>query len=354
MALNLFYLGMLGLVAADIPAHCLQEQSLGTWGLSLSNSTNDRSEIGFSGEVDSLRTKCSLAPGTNKLLLTLTPPNVAMDSEGNRGTWTMVYDQGFEVQINGKVYFQFSNYEADGNITTSYCGKSLPAFAWYHDAAAPGKEAKNWGCYTSRLITPHTQTQLSATRTHRMPTHQGIMLGTPLPDLWMRERPRAVIDERPDDLKYAGLPEAFDWEVKGYMAPIRDQLTCGSCYSFAGTAMLESRARIKSAKALADNMMLAPQSLVSCSSYTQQCEGGFAYLVAKFAQDFTIASNKCFPYEAGIVADMSDASLQPRYSKQCDDPAHHYRAYDAHYVGGYFGNCSEVSTRRGLTAGQLL
>jgi C1A family cysteine protease len=66
--------------------------------------------------------------------------------------------------------------------------------------------------------------------------------------MWMRERPKAVEDKRPDEERYAGLPDAFDWEVKGYVSPIRDQLTCGSCYTFSTTGMLESNARVRSAK----------------------------------------------------------------------------------------------------------
>eukprot|EP00966_Prymnesium_polylepis_P257063 5938184-Prymnesium_polylepis.1 len=41
---------------------------------------------------------------------------------------------------------------------------------------------------------------------------------------------------------------------------MRDQLTCGSCYAFAGTSMIAARARVKS-NALNDvNLMLSPQA----------------------------------------------------------------------------------------------
>uniref|UniRef100_A0A0P4WE72 Peptidase C1A papain C-terminal domain-containing protein n=1 Tax=Scylla olivacea TaxID=85551 RepID=A0A0P4WE72_SCYOL len=44
------------------------------------------------------------------------------------------------------------------------------------------------------------------------------------------------------------LPKNFDWrDVEGvnYVAPVRDQGGCGSCYVFASMAMIESRLRIK-------------------------------------------------------------------------------------------------------------
>lgn len=43
------------------------------------------------------------------------------------------------------------------------------------------------------------------------------------------------------------LPDNFDWrDVKGenYVAPVRDQGSCGSCFSFASMAQIESRIRI--------------------------------------------------------------------------------------------------------------
>ena len=38
-------------------------------------------------------------------------PSVAVDEFGNRGFWTMVYNQGFEVRVSGRSYFAFSLYE---------------------------------------------------------------------------------------------------------------------------------------------------------------------------------------------------------------------------------------------------
>ena len=51
--------------------------------------------------------------------------------------------------------------------------------------------------------------------------------------------------------------------------------------------------------------------MISCGSspaaagmgrYGQGCDGGFGYLVSKWAQDFTIASEPCFPYESGPIS----------------------------------------------------
>jgi len=42
--------------------------------------------------------------------ITLRFPNTVHDEFGNEGTWTMVYDQGFEVRVAGRSYFAFSKF----------------------------------------------------------------------------------------------------------------------------------------------------------------------------------------------------------------------------------------------------
>ena len=71
------------------------------------------------------------------------------------------------------------------------------------------------------------------------------------------------------------LPSSFDWRnVNGvnYVSPIRDQGQCGSCYAFGTMAMFEARSRIRSN--LSTGYILSTQDIVSCSEYSQGCEGG--------------------------------------------------------------------------------
>ena len=54
---------------------------------------------------------CRLGPIVTETQITLSYPNIAVDGDGNTGTWTMIYNQGFEVIIGGRSYFAFSYYE---------------------------------------------------------------------------------------------------------------------------------------------------------------------------------------------------------------------------------------------------
>lgn len=56
------------------------------------------------------------------------------------------------------------------------------------------------------------------------------------------------------------------------------------------------------------------------------CHGGFPYLASKYAQDFYIVPEDCFPYKAS-----SDVSC----SKKCKSPAQRIGVSNYTYIGGY-------------------
>ncbi|NXT94959.1 CATC peptidase, partial [Anhinga rufa] len=105
--------------------------------------------------------------------------------------------------------------------------------------------------------------------------------------------------------------------------------SCGSCYAFSSMGMLEARIRI-----LTNNTqkpIFSPQQVVSCSQYSQGCDGGFPYLIAgKYVQDFGVVEEDCFPYTA------RDSPCTFKHS------CYHYYTSEYHYVGGFYGGCNEA------------
>ena len=78
-----------------------------------------------------------------------------------------------------------------------------------------------------------------------------------------------------DLLKAKSLPDEFDWrnvDGKNYVSPVRDQASCGSCYAFGTLGMFEARVRILSNNT--KTPVFSTQDIVSCSKYSQGCEGG--------------------------------------------------------------------------------
>ncbi|NXP90867.1 CATC peptidase, partial [Passerina amoena] len=105
--------------------------------------------------------------------------------------------------------------------------------------------------------------------------------------------------------------------------------SCGSCYAFSSMGMLEARIRI-----LTNNTqkpVFSPQQVVSCSQYSQGCDGGFPYLIGgKYVQDFGVVEEDCFPYTG------QDSPCL--FKRSC----YHYYTSEYHYVGGFYGGCNEA------------
>ncbi len=131
------------------------------------------------------------------------------------------------------------------------------------------------------------------------------------------------------------LPKSFDWrDVDGvdYVPPVTSQGDCGSCYAVATASMLYSRFMIQSDGKI--QKVFSPQDVVSCSEYSQGCMGGFPYLIGKYADDFGLVEESCFPY---VGKDLE--------CKEMDSKCRRYYVKDYHYIGGYYGACSEELMR---------
>ena len=286
--------------------------------------------------------------------ITLSGLNGAQDGQGNKGNWTMIYNQGAEVWINGNIMFAFASYDASGSFN---CKKSMPG--WVHAA-----DGTNWRCMQMSKVAsadkPNYGAALSgADKQERIPAdvaainqqlaharrtdpkrlsrafstdHKFLAKINAAQDLFTvkhypefdgmsigqlerkRGSPHAagspllkhVADAKPirqAKLAAKDVPANFDWRnVSGvnYVSPVRNQGSCGSCYAFSATGMMEARIRVASGNK--EQPILSPQDVVSCSNYAQGCDGGFPYLVSQHAmcKNGTIAGRpQCIGERAG-------------------------------------------------------
>ena len=132
VALGFYLLSFCISVSGDTPANCTYEEISGTWLFS----------IGKGGHDNTIN--CSEFKPVSELQVELLFPDVAVDENGITGFWTLIYNQGFEVEIGGKKYFAFSAYEKSDESVVSYCDRTLNG--WSHDAG--GYHAGNWACYS--------------------------------------------------------------------------------------------------------------------------------------------------------------------------------------------------------------
>merc|ERR1712072_900236 len=144
------------LADADLPVHCVHSQVLGKW--SFHRGPGQQHKKGLScSQTKKVYDEASDRYGlgepnftpADKMTVHLKEPNVAehVDSMGvtHKGTWTMIYDEGFEVNIKDHKYFAFSYFKqgSSEHHKKSICHITFPG--WYHNAANP--DGASWGCY---------------------------------------------------------------------------------------------------------------------------------------------------------------------------------------------------------------
>jgi len=383
---------------ADLPVHCLRHQVVGEWRFKLGPLGPSRSSCGHrrpdTEDGQPTREIVDAASGDDQLMVTLRDPNVALTARDSRGAWTMVYDEGFEVNVAGLNFFAFSNFTFEFNAThptvkhnTSHCGESM--VGWYQNA-----DRTRFGCFYGGKVLeeglPHRE--LSAVQPHSSPKVASERRPAPIFDKpldekrqkaavsklnkkiamlelgwkartmprWngrtMREinsyagirRPRQAREMRRQMLEQhapkrahsflqrrasESFPQEWDWSSafgKDYLEPVMDQADCGSCYAASSMRMLTSRHKIRQ-----NDTEALPWSInfpLFCSEYNQGCKGGYGILTAKWSRDVGLLPANCMRYNtAGSCKLECDLSTLK---------GQRFRAANHRYVGSWYGNAS--------------
>merc|ERR1719316_475110 len=110
--------------------------------------------------------------------------------------------------------------------------------------------------------------------------------------LWMG-MPRLGLD------LYSGadLPTSVDWTEKGAVTGVKNQGTCGSCWSFSTTGALEGAWKVATGLLIS----LSEQQLVDCSKENDACKGGSMDSAFSYLKEHDACLESSYPYkeEAG-------------------------------------------------------
>ena len=98
-------------------------------------------------------------------------------------------------------------------------------------------------------------------------------------------------------------PDAWDWREKGYVSPVKDQGSCGSCWAFSTVGNLEGLYY----KEKQTMVTMSEQMLVDCDTYDSGCNGGlmentFTWL----KENGGIMTDKDYPYKGRKGTCQSD------------------------------------------------
>jgi cathepsin C len=106
---------------ADLPVHCLRHQVVGEWTFHLSAPSATRSSCGHKRpDVPEQQPEIKLDTST-ELKVDFREPNVAKVAGGDTGHFSMIYDEGFDFEADGKDFFAFSGFKLVGGKNESHC-----------------------------------------------------------------------------------------------------------------------------------------------------------------------------------------------------------------------------------------
>lgn len=97
-------------------------------------------------------------------------------------------------------------------------------------------------------------------------------------------------------LESVELPDSLNWVTEGKVTPVKDQGTCGSCWSFSTTGSIESAYWIQNGS----EILMSEQQLIDCSvDYGNNgCSGGLVEYGYHYATDVPLETEDQYPYKA--------------------------------------------------------
>jgi KDEL-tailed cysteine endopeptidase len=100
------------------------------------------------------------------------------------------------------------------------------------------------------------------------------------------------------------VPDSIDWRDLGAVTPVKDQGSCGSCWSFSATGAMEGAFQINNGTLVS----LSEQQFVDCVD--NGCNGGLMDDAFKYAEKNDLCTEDELPYEAtdGTCEDESESS----------------------------------------------
>jgi len=103
-----------------------------------------------------------------------------------------------------------------------------------------------------------------------------------------------AVEHEETTINVAGTPTSWDWRDQGDDTKVKDQESCGSCWAFSATEVVESLWMI----AGNPETIMAPQQLVDCDPTSDGCNGGWYFWAYDYLKDHALMKESDYPYHA--------------------------------------------------------
>jgi len=103
------------------------------------------------------------------------------------------------------------------------------------------------------------------------------------------------------------VPDKLDWRTSGAVTPVKNQASCGSCWTFSATGALEGWNKIKTGTLTS----LSEQQMVDCTKDgCFGCQGGWPFKCMEYVQKKGLCSEQAYPY-TGRDGTCKDTACTP-------------------------------------------
>lgn len=103
-----------------------------------------------------------------------------------------------------------------------------------------------------------------------------------------------------ESYNYTNHPTDFDWRDLGAVSSIKNQKSCGSCWSFSTAQNIEGVHFL----ATGNLTSFSEQQIVACDALNDGCGGGFMYRAMQYVSDFgALVSEDSYPYKGVMMND---------------------------------------------------